>query len=151
MRSANSVTSIRTEWLFCCCLRCVCIHTTLKYLPLSLVQNTSITTLTSLVRVWQDVQVLTVVVGVAQLVVCRAQDPKDRGSNPVRSTRKICEIFRVKNVVLTRLSVCPTPVCIRTHKIDHVHTLKILWSLSLSVLWITETRKDPACTLLTVG
>ena len=28
------------------------------------------------------------------------------------------------------LSVCPTPVCIRTHKNDHIRTLKILYSMS---------------------
>ena len=46
--------------------------------------------------------------GVAQLVERQAQDPKDRGSNPVRSTRKTCEFFRVKNVVLTR---CRRSIC----------------------------------------
>ena len=36
---------------------------------------------------------------VAQWVECRPRDPMDpstRGSNPVRSTRNICEFFRVK-------------------------------------------------------
>ena len=63
--------------------------------------------------------------GVAQLVERRTQAPKDRGSNPVKSTRRICEFFRVKNVVLTR----PPPVYY-THKNDHVRTLKILYSMS---------------------
>ena len=35
------------------------------------------------------------------------------------------EVFRVKKVVLTRCR-CAQPVCIRTHKNDHVCTLKIL-------------------------
>ena len=54
-----------------------------------------------------------------------------------KSTQQICGIFfLVKNVVLTRcLCVCPIPMCICTHKNDHVRTL-----------WITETGKDPAST-----
>ena len=43
------------------------------------------------------------------------------------------EFFCVKKFVLTRRCAQP-PVCIRTHKNDHV------W-------WIMETQKDPACTL----
>ena len=35
--------------------------------------------------------------------------------------------------------------CIRTHKKDHVRTLKIL-QVNVRVRWITETRKDQACT-----
>ena len=31
--------------------------------------------------------------GVAQLVECWTQDPKDEGLNPVRSTKNICEFF----------------------------------------------------------
>ena len=37
----------------------------------------------------------------------------------------MCDFFRVK-----MLSMCPTPVCIRTHTNDQVRTLKILWSMS---------------------
>ena len=62
---------------------------------------------------------------VAQLVERQTPDRKDEGSNPVRSTRNNCEFFRVKKCA-DLLSVCPTPVCICTHKNDHVHTLKIL-------------------------
>ena len=40
--------------------------------------------------------------GVAQLVERRIQDSMTRDSNPVRSTRKTCEFFRVKTVELTR-------------------------------------------------
>ena len=61
--------------------------------------------------------------GVAQLVERRIRNPKNGGSNPacVRSTRKMCEFFRVKNVVLIRYRRAPYPrvyiyVCIRTHK-----------------------------------
>ena len=53
--------------------------------------------------------------GVAQLIERRSQDPKTRGSNPVRSTRKNCEFSPVKNVVLTRCLCAQTPVCTRTH------------------------------------
>ena len=47
------------------------------------------------------------------------RDPKIQkigGSNPacVRSTRKMYEFFRVKNVVLTR-SRCAQPPCVYTH------------------------------------
>ena len=64
--------------------------------------------------------------GVAQWVERRTRDPKTRGSNPVKSTRKMCAIFRVKNVVLTRCRCAQTPVCMRTRNNDHVRTLKIM-------------------------
>ena len=60
--------------------------------------------------------------GVAQLVMHRTRDPKTRGSNPVSSTRKICERFFESKSYPDSLSVCPTPVCILTHKNDHVYT-----------------------------
>ena len=41
----------------------------------------------------------------------------------------------------------PTPVCIRTHKNDHVSTLNIQWSMS-ELGRLRKTRKDPACTCL---
>ena len=47
--------------------------------------------------------------GVAQWLERRAQGPKDRGSNPGRSTRQICELFRVRNVVLTRCRCAQPP------------------------------------------
>ena len=53
------------------------------------------------------------------LVERRTQDPKDRGSNPVRSTILMCEFSESK-------MLCPTPLCIRAHKNDHVRTLNIL-------------------------
>ena len=34
--------------------------------------------------------------GVAQLVERQTRDPKDRGLNPVRNTRTICELYRFK-------------------------------------------------------
>ena len=43
---------------------------------------------------------------------CRGQPPTRKGEN--------------QNVVLTRCQSAYPPVCIRTHKNDHVHTLKIL-------------------------
>ena len=49
--------------------------------------------------------------GVAQWLERRTQDPKARGSNPVRSTRNICKFFRVKNVVLPRCR-CAEPPCV---------------------------------------
>ena len=64
---------------------------------------------------------------VAQWVERRPRDPMDsmtRGSNPVRSTRKICESFSELKCCADLLSVCPTPVYTRTHK--DVRTLKIL-------------------------
>ena len=63
--------------------------------------------------------------GVAQLVQRRIPDPKDRGSNPGRSTR-IIRVFPSQNMCADSLSVCPTPVCIRTHKNDDVSTIKIM-------------------------
>ena len=57
-------------------------------------------------------------------------DSMATGSNPVRSTRTICESFSESKCCADSLSVCPTPVCIPTHKNDHVRTLKILWSMS---------------------
>ena len=40
------------------------------------------------------------------------------------------EFFRVKKCYADSLSECPTPVCIHTHTNRHVHTLKILLSMS---------------------
>ena len=37
---------------------------------------------------------------VARLVEHRTQDPKTRGSNPIRSTRKLCETFSESNMLL---------------------------------------------------
>ena len=71
--------------------------------------------------------------GVAQVVDHRTRDPKIRGSNPSRSTRKS---FPESKCCADSLSVCPTPVCLRTHKNDHVRTLKIPQSMS-RVWWIT--------------
>ena len=71
--------------------------------------------------------------GVAQLVERQPQDPMDsmiRGTNPVRSTRKICESFSELKCCAYLLLVCPTPVCIRTHNNDHIRTLKIPQSMS---------------------
>ena len=68
-------------------------------------------------------------VRVAQLVEYQTQDPKVRGSNPVRSTRKSCVFFQVKNVVLTRC-LCDQPPCVHAHiriiTYTNLHTTKIL-------------------------
>ena len=64
------------------------------------------------------------------IVRASTRDPKTRGSNPVWSTRQICVSFSESKCCADSLSVCPTPVCIRTHKNDHVRTLKILQSTS---------------------
>ena len=64
--------------------------------------------------------------GVAQLVERRTQYLM---ANPIRSTRKMYKFFSKK--CADSLSVCPTPMCISTHKNDHVHTLKILWCMSV--------------------
>ena len=53
--------------------------------------------------------------GVAQLVERHTRDPKTEGFEP-----------RLRQKCVDSLSVCPTPVCMRTHKNDHIHTLKIL-------------------------
>ena len=63
---------------------------------------------------WTADVALTTGDGVAQLVERRTRDPKDRGSNPVRGTRKNCEFFRVRNIVLTRCR-CVQPPCVYAH------------------------------------
>ena len=71
-------------------------------------------------------------VGVAQLVERRAQDSMTsvtRVRTPSGAQEK-CEFFRVKNVGLTRYRCAQPPSCIRTHKNDHICTLKILQSMS---------------------
>ena len=60
---------------------------------------------------------------VAQLIELRPrpQNPMDsmiRGSNPIRSTRKICESFSESKCCADSSSVCPTPPhhpCVYTH------------------------------------
>ena len=84
------------------------------------------------------------------MVQRRPPDPMDsmtRGSNPVRSTRHICESFQSQNVVLTRCRCAPpTPVCIRTLK--NVRQLKILWSMSefgglwKDGMWLLKWRRN---------
>ena len=58
------------------------------------------------------------------------------------------ELFRVKKCCADSVSVCPTPVCIRTHKNDHARTLKDP-VIHVRIRWITETRKDPKYTCRT--
>ena len=58
--------------------------------------------------------------GVAELVEHRTQNPKDEGSNPAQSARKMYEFFRVTNVLLTRCR-CAQPPCVyaRTRTITY--------------------------------
>ena len=62
--------------------------------------------------------------GAPQWVERLTSQSKARVGFPPGAREKLNEFFKVKNVVLT-LSVCPTPVCIRTHKNNHVLTLKM--------------------------
>ena len=63
--------------------------------------------------------------GVAQWVERRTRIQRSRVRiPPVRSTRKMCESFSESKCCADSSSVCPTPVCIRTHR--NVRTLKIL-------------------------
>ena len=58
--------------------------------------------------------------GVAQLVERRTRDPETQGSNPVRSTRKMCEsFFPSQNVMLTRCRCAQPPCAQRTYGNDH--------------------------------
>ena len=64
---------------------------------------------------------------VAQLVERLTRDPKSRGYNPIRSIRKkTVRVFSESKCCADSLSLCPTAVCIRTHKNDHVRTLQIM-------------------------
>ena len=63
--------------------------------------------------------------------VGRALDSRSKGPRLEPCLRQehkkiLCEIFQIKNVVLTRCRCAQPPMCIRTHKNDHVRTLKIL-------------------------
>ena len=51
--------------------------------------------------------------------------PRSRVSNPVISIRKSLRFSESKSLccLSVSLSVCPTPVCMRTHTKDHVRTL----------------------------
>ena len=54
------------------------------------------------------------IASMSQLVECRTQGLVIRVSNPVRCTRKPCEFFQVKNVVVTRC-LFAQPASIRIH------------------------------------
>ena len=66
-----------------------------------------------------------------------------RGCLPVNCRKSYESFSESKCPVL--LLVCPTPVCMRMHKNDHVKDPVV----HVRVRWITETQKDPAYTLLT--
>ena len=76
---------------------------------------------------------------------------QDPSSNPVRSTRKNNEVFfRVKNnYCADSLSVCPTHVCIRTQKNDHVRTHVIDPAFHSEFGGLRKREYKTACTLLT--
>ena len=56
-----------------------------------------------------------------------------------------------KSKLLRWLAVGVPNPCVHTHSQDWSHTHVIDPVVHVRVLWITETRKDPACTLLTGG
>ena len=66
--------------------------------------------------------------GVTQVVERRTRLPKTPGSdpNPHQEHKKNVWIFPSQKCCAGSLSMCPTPVCKRTHNNDHVRTLKIL-------------------------
>ena len=66
--------------------------------------------------------------GVAQLVEHRLDIQRSEVRTPSGTQyKKNCESFSESNFCADSLSsVCPTPVCIRTHNNGHVRTLKIL-------------------------
>ena len=64
--------------------------------------------------------------GGARLGEGRTGNPKDRGSNPVKSRRKKWRICPSQKCCVDSLSACPTPWCIRTHTNDHARTIQIL-------------------------
>ena len=85
----------------------------------------------------------------AQLIKHRTRDPKTRGSNPARSTRKkMSEFFRVKRAVLTPRCRCAQPPCVYA-RIRLTRTRVKYPIVHVRVQWITEARKDPARTLMT--
>ena len=64
--------------------------------------------------------------GVAQLVERWTRNPKDWGSNPVRSTGNICEFSAESKMCWLAVGVPNLRVYICTHKNYHVRTIKIL-------------------------
>ena len=60
--------------------------------------------------------------GVARLV--EIQRPEVQ--TPSEAQEKFVRVFLSQKCCADSLSVCPTPVCIRTHKNEHIRTLKIL-------------------------
>ena len=67
--------------------------------------------------------------GVARLVQRRGlqvERPQVRTPSASGAQENIVSFVLVKNVVLTRCRCAQPPVCIRTHKNDHVRTLKIM-------------------------
>ena len=59
--------------------------------------------------------------------VCERRDQRFESRS---EHKKTVTVFPSQKCCTDSLSVCPTPVCIRTHQNDHVRTLKILQSMS---------------------
>ena len=66
-------------------------------------------------------------------------DPKDQGSNPVRSTRIFLGVFQSQKCCL------PNP-CVYTHAQEWSRTHYKDPVVHVRVRWIAKARKDPACT-----
>ena len=64
-------------------------------------------------------------------------------SNTVRSRMMFFRVFPSQKCCADSLSVFPSPVCIRTHKNDHIKDPVV----HVRVRWITKTRTDPASRL----
>ena len=81
--------------------------------------------------------------GVAQLVVHWTRDPtKDPRFKPRQD--KFVRVFRSQKSCGDSLSVCPIPVCIHTHKNDHVCMLILQSSVDYG-----KSLNVPACTYRT--
>ena len=77
----------------------------------------------------------------------RFYDISDPSLNPIRSTRKTCKFFQVKNVVLT-CCWCAQPPCV--YYIACIRMMTYIMHVKdpvvyVRVWWITETGKDTGC------
>ena len=85
---------------------------------------------------------------VAQLVERRTQDPKTRGSNLVKSRKQNCESFSESK------TLCRFAVGVPNSRVSEYARIRMISRMHVKDpavhvrdRWITETRKDPACTL----
>ena len=58
--------------------------------------------------------------------VGRASDTRAKDARFEGAEDKFVRVFPSQNCCADTMSMCPTPVCIHTHKNDRVRTLKIL-------------------------